>query len=200
MAAPPQPAFFPEPRFLRRARTALRLIGRIELFVLVAALVGVSVLTAIGIVLRYLFGSSLVWAQEVSLLMLQILVFSGAAVVYKARVYITMGFLFERLPEPLQHLMALATWVIASAFFATVFWQGVLLYPKEINVTTFILELPKFYYTVPLIYATASLLAASLYYAATAAVLLAKGSSGEGPTVESHEAATTILPGTSALA
>ncbi|MBM3525476.1 MAG: TRAP transporter small permease subunit [Alphaproteobacteria bacterium] len=195
MAEQPRMLEFREPATLRAARSGLAFLGRCELIVVVLSLISVTVLTGIGVVLRYAFGSSLLWAQEIALLLMQLMVFCGGAVLYKARAYLIITLVFDRLSERTQQVFALATWIIACVFFAVVFWQAILLYPKEISITTFILELPKFYYTVPMLYASASLFLCGLYFAAVAALLLREGGFGAGSNATEIDRLTTLVRG-----
>ena len=155
--------------------------------------VGVTVLTGISVALRDLFEISLVWAQEVSLLMFHILVFAGSGLVYKSRAYITVDFVFRKLPVTAQPVLMFVTWMLAALFPLVVLWQGVGLYPQQITTFTYILELPRFYFTVPLLYGAASLFLTNAFYAwASGRHLLSRPVPDE---LSGFEIATTILGG-----
>ena len=108
-AAPGGPASLPAR--VRTAQRALAALGRLELWVVVATLGAICSLTAATVVLRYFFEVSVVWAQEISLLLFHVLIFTGAAVMYKTRAYITMDFVVLRVPRRVQRACALATWI-----------------------------------------------------------------------------------------
>jgi C4-dicarboxylate transporter DctQ subunit len=145
-------------------RRALAALGFAELYLAAAALVAITGLNAAGVVLRYGFNSSIVWAEEISLLLMNVMVFLGAAVMYKARAYVVLEYFFRKLPALLQRRLTVATWAAACAFAALAAGYGVSLYPLQINTTSYILELPRFYATVPLIAGTASIALVSAYY------------------------------------
>lgn len=174
------------------ARRWLAGLGRLELSVVVAALAAICLLTAVTVVLRYFFEISVLWAQEISLLLFHVLIFSGAAVMYKARAYITMDFVVVRLPARVQRAALLVTWLLASAFAAIVLWQSIGLYDRRMSTYTYILELPRFYYTVPLVYGALSILLTNAYYAWASAGLLLRGE-GDPRDLAAFEAATTLL-------
>lgn len=149
---------------MRVFRRALAALGVAELLVSAAALVAISALNAAGVVMRYGFNSSIVWAEEISLLLMNVMVFLGAAVMYKARAYVVLEFFFRKLPGALQHWLTVATWALAFAFAAIAAGYGISLYPLQINTTSYLLELPRFYATVPLIVGAASIACVSAYY------------------------------------
>jgi len=149
-------------------RRVLAGLGLAELFLAVAALVAISGLNATGVVMRYAFNSSIVWAEEISLLLMNLMVFLGAAAMYKARAYVVLEFFFRKLPAPLQHWLTVLTWALACAFAAITAGYAISLYPLQISTTSYILELPRFYATLPLIAGSASIACVSAYYLAAA--------------------------------
>ncbi len=153
---------------MRVIRRALGAMGLAELFIAAAALVAISGLNAAGVVMRYAFNSSIVWGEEISLLLMNVMVFLGAAAMYKARAYVVLEFFFRKLPAALQHWLTVLTWALACAFAALTAAYAVSLYPLQINTTSYILELPRFYATLPLIAGSASIACVSAYYFAAA--------------------------------
>jgi C4-dicarboxylate transporter DctQ subunit len=145
-------------------RRALAALGLAELILAVAALLAISGLNAASVAMRYGFNSSIVWAEEISLLLMNVMVFLGAAVMYKARAYVVLEYFFRKLSAPLQHWLTLLTWALACAFAAITAGYGISLYPLQISTTSYILELPRFYATVPLIAGSASIACVSAYY------------------------------------
>ena len=149
---------------MRAILRALAALGLAELFVAAAALVAISGLNAAGVVMRYTFNSSIVWSEEVSLLLMNVMVFLGAAAMYKARAYVVLEFFYRKLPDALQHWLTLMTWALACAFAALTAAYAVSLYPLQINTASYILELPRFYATLPLIAGCASIACVSAFY------------------------------------
>jgi TRAP-type C4-dicarboxylate transport system permease small subunit len=147
--------------FLRRALAGVAVA---EIGVCVLALACICVINAIGVVLRYGFNSSLIWSGEVSGLLASVMTFCGIGLIYKTRSYIVLEFVFRTLPSPLQRALAILTWCGVLIFGLVIAWNGVALYPIQSRSPTFILELPRFLYTVPVIYGGISLSLTSAYY------------------------------------
>jgi C4-dicarboxylate transporter DctQ subunit len=154
----------------RIARSVLRLLGRVEMATVIVSLIVICILTGVQIFLRYGFNESLLWSEEVSLLLMKVMVFLGAAAIYKMQAFICVGFVFNAVPTSVQNLFSVLTSIAAMVFSLVVVVQGLNLYPTQISVRTYLLELPKFYFTVPLIYGAASIFLTSTYFAAYAAM------------------------------
>ena len=179
----------PEPGVFRLGRNTLAVLGRTEMAVAILSIMVICCLTGASIILRYFFGASLLWGEEVSLLLMKVMVFAGAAAVYKGRAYIAIDFLFRSFGPRGRYLLSIAAWIAAAGFATVVFWQGVLLYPTQIHTRTYLLELPKFYFTVPVIYGAASIVLTSAYYAALLAFRLRSGDD-----FDQTDATLTVLP------
>jgi len=136
----------------------------------IISLIVICILTGVQIFLRYGFNESLLWSEEVSLLLMKVMVFLGAAAIYKMQAFICVGYVFNAVPTSVQNLFSVLTSIAAMVFSLVVVVQGLNLYPTQISVRTYLLELPKFYFTVPLIYGAASIFLTSTYFAAYAAM------------------------------
>jgi len=154
-----------QPVLLRFFRVALCGLGWFEVALASVALVAITAINVVGVTLRYGFNSSLIWSEEISLLVMQTMVFVGAAAMYKARGYVVLDFVFDRLPTRFQHGLAIVTWVLASVFASVVCYQAISLYPIQIRSNSFTLGFPVFYFTLPCAVAAASIALTSTYYA-----------------------------------
>ncbi len=168
---------------------ALRLVGRCELLVAVLALLAITGLTMAAIVVRYAFNASLVWSEEISLLLTNVLVFIGAAAMHMARADVALEFFVRRFPPRIQWPLALLAWFCSLALGTVIVFEAVALYPLQINTTSYILELPRFYATIPLIVGGASIAATSLYYCA-----VSWRGWRDGAVVQERESKTALLP------
>ncbi len=176
---------------LAALRRGLYWIGRIELLLAIAAFASVALLTAYQVVLRYGFSGSLWWAQEVAQLAMLVAYFFGIAYVYKANQDIVILFIAQRLPAQWRRPLYLAIQAIIAGFCMMVAIQGLLLAPNQLRFKTYILNIPKFYSTLPLIIASISMTVTAVYFA-LAARQAWRGS--PGPTdLEQLEAELTIL-------
>ena len=176
---------------LAALRRGLYWVGRAELLLAITAFASVAVLTSYQVVLRYGFNGSLWWAQEVAQLAMLVAYFLGIAYVYKANQDIVILFIAQRLPAAWRRPLYLAIQATIAVFCAIVAIQGLLLAPNQLRFKTYILNIPKFYSTLPLITASISMSITAVYFA-LAAHSVWRGSSG--PTdLERLEADLTIL-------
>lgn len=176
---------------LAALRRGLYWTGRAELLLAIAAFASVAMLTAYQVVLRYGFSGSLWWAQEVAQLAMLVAYFFGIAYVYKANQDIVILFIAQRLPAQWRRPLYLAIQAIIAGFCMMVAIQGLLLAPNQLRFKTYILNIPKFYSTLPLIIASISMTVTAVYFA-LAARQAWRGS--PGPTdLEQLEAELTIL-------
>ena len=146
-------------------RRVLALVGVAELWLAVAAFAAVVLLTIVQVGLRYFFEASLWWAQEVSQMMILVAYFQGIAYAFKTRQYIVINFLAERLPPTAQLRCYLLAQLLVVVFCGVVLVEGVAILPRQYLMLTYILHIPRMYLGLPLLFAAASMIATSVYYA-----------------------------------
>ena len=156
----------------------------LEIVASVAALATISVLTLAVILAREVFGSSILWAEEISLLLMKVVVFFGAAAMYATRSFIRVDGLVLRLGPRARDWAQMAGWLLAAVFAGVVMVKGIQTYPTQIQAHSYLLELPKFYFFVPLILGAASIVLTSLYY--LLALAAGPGDGGEFGSREEH--------------
>ena len=149
-------------------RKVLAAIGFVELWVAMTAFVFVIVLTMVQVGYRYLFAGSIWWAQEIAQLAMLIAYFLGIAYVYKAKQDIIVGFLLKRLPRRIQVALAIFAQIVIGSFCVVLVLTGLELAPSQLVFFTYILNIPRFYSTLPLIIASASMAVTAVYYAIAA--------------------------------
>ena len=150
--------------FLAAWRRGLHRVGRAELAIAVAAFACVAALTAWQVVLRYVFSGSIWWAQEVSQLAMLVSYFLGIAYVHKANQDIVIHFVAQRLPARWRVPLYLAIQALIAVFCLTVAIEGLLLAPQQLRFRTYILSIPKFYSTLPLIVGSLSMAATAAWF------------------------------------
>jgi TRAP-type C4-dicarboxylate transport system permease small subunit len=153
---------------MRAFRKVLAAIGFVELWVAMTAFVFVIVLTMVQVIYRYAFAGSIWWAQEIAQLGMLIAYFFGIAYVYKAKQDIVIGFLVSRLSRRVQVMLTLFTQITIIVFCLFLVVTGLELAPAQLVFFTYILNIPRFYSTLPLIVASASMSVTALYYAIVA--------------------------------
>ncbi len=150
---------------LARFRQVLGRVGTVELWLALVCFAAVVCLTIVLVILRYGFDGAIWWAQEVSQMMIMVSYFLGASYVYKTRQYIIVSFLFDRFPKRLQLQIYLLTQAVVIGFCCIILVQLVAIAESQLSMRTVILHIPRFYGTLPLLFASVSMIASSVYYA-----------------------------------
>ena len=150
---------------LARFRRALGHVGTVELWLALVCFAAVVCLTIVMVTLRYGFDGSIWWAQEVSQMMILVAYFLGASYVFKTRQYIVVAFVFDRFPKRLQLSLYLLAQVLIIGFCCVVVVELIAIAESQLSHRTVILHIPRFYGTLPLFFASVSMIATSAYYA-----------------------------------
>lgn len=171
---------------------ALRLLGRVELAITVAAFCGVVSLVTAQVTFRYLFDIGLVWVQEISQLMILVAYFFGTSFVFEARQYLIISILFDRFNERVKLPLYLAAQILTTAFCIMLVVELLRIAPNQLYMKTYILRLPRFYSSLPLLIASASLALTAVYYGVAAVRAVVR----QGPEVDiaAVEAAANLFP------
>lgn len=152
------------PRGLAVFRQALRWVGVVELTIAVAAFSSTVALNIIQISLRYAFDTSIWWAQEVSLLLMMIAYYIGISCVFRARHYVIIHFLVERFSHRTQLYLYYFAQLLTIVFCSVVLFESISIVEEFLTTYTVIMHLPIFYWTLPLMVASASMIVTSVYY------------------------------------
>ncbi len=154
------------PKGLVLFRRALRYLGKIEMVVALIGFCTTVGLNFIQIALRWGFDKSIWWVQEVSLLMMMIGYFIGISCVYRMRGEVIIRFLVDRLPVKAQFFFCCLAEVFTIVFCSVVLVTGLRDAPGLLTTYTVIMHLPEFYWTLPLLVASTSMILTSVYYLA----------------------------------
>ena len=143
----------------------LRVLGRTELFITVTAFCSVVALVSVQVIFRYTFDIGLVWVQEVAQLLILIAYFFGTSFVFKSRQYLLISFLFDRFPEGWKLPLYVFAQLLTAAFCTVLFVELIRIAPGQLYMKTYILHIPRFYSSLPLLIASMSMAITALYYA-----------------------------------
>ena len=149
---------------LARYRRALGHVGTVELWLALVAFAAVVCLTIVQVTLRYGFAGSIWWAQEVSQMMIMVAYFLGATYVFKTRQYIVVSFLFDRFPKRVQLQVYLVAQALVIGVCGIIVFELISIAESQLSMRTVILHIPRFYGTLPLFWASVSMIATSVYY------------------------------------
>ena len=101
-------------------------------WVVMALMIVLFVEVTLGIVFR-VFGSSLVWYDEVASVLLAWLTFYGSALASVKRAHIGCPELVERCSEPVQRMFGILVQALVIAFFALLGWVGLSIMPALVG-------------------------------------------------------------------
>ncbi len=106
-------------------------IAKVVTTVLFISIFGLYV---IQIVLRYIIGTTWLWAPDAIRLMFVWAVFLGASVLYAANGHLAVDALVTRFSETHQRLIAIFVELMALGFFAVVFFRGIEIAQKRMRI------------------------------------------------------------------
>ena len=152
------------PGGLAAFRRTLGYVGVVELYAAVISFTAAVILNLIQIFLRFAFEGSIWWAQEISLLLMMIAYYIGISCIFRLRHYVVIHFFVERLSPRKQVFFYLFAQVLTIVFCSIVLYKGVINTPQLLTTYSVILHYPEFYWTLPLLLASASMIATTVYY------------------------------------
>ncbi len=102
---------------------------------------------------------------EVAQMMILVAYFQGIGYVFKTRQYIVIDFFTERLAPQAQLYCYLFAQLLVAVLCLVVVVESLILAPRQLDMKTYILHIPRLYLGLPLLFASLSMLATSAYYA-----------------------------------
>lgn len=88
------------------------------------AIVVMSLIIPWGIFTRYVLGSGSQWPEPISILLMVVFTFFGAAAGYRAGAHIAVGMIVDRLPAGLRQILAKLVTVLMGIVSAFMAWYG----------------------------------------------------------------------------
>ena len=125
---------------------------------------GVILIVSLQVLLRYLFNFGLIWAQEISELMILGAYFFGISYVYKSKQYLVIDVLFEKFNDRVKVVLFVISQILTILFCMMLFVELLGIAPGQLRMKTYILRFPQFYSSIPLLIASASMVLTSIYY------------------------------------
>lgn len=112
-------------RLARIARRLSRIVDRAEEAFLAIALAAMTLLTFVQVVLRYLFGTGLIWSLEATTYTFAWLVLIGMSYGVRTNAHIAVDLVTAKLRPPAARAAGLAALVLALAYAALMTWGSV---------------------------------------------------------------------------
>lgn len=134
-----------------------RLAGRVEWFVAGLCLASIVVCTALGVFFRYVLNDPLVWSNDLGILSLTWLTFTGGSALYKERGHISIEMAEFILSKRLGIAVAVVLTAAMGVGIAIIGWQMLTLIPLQFTKEIEALHIPRAFYGIPLAWACASI-------------------------------------------
>lgn len=123
----------------------------IDTIVSCVALVVVIASVSLGVFMRYIFGVSLVWTNELAGVAFTWVVFMGASVAFKKRMHIGIDLLVKKAPSKIRFIIELVAHVLVFVFIVYMIIYGTIFSIESHEQPTSVLRIPNtyFYMAVP---------------------------------------------------
>ena len=125
--------------------TALKIIAQTSRWFCILLLLSLTCVTFTQVIARYVFGSSIYWAEEFARICLVWLTFMGAVVVLGADKHIRITFLMESFSERRKAIFEIISDIICTVFLVWLVIKSSGYVLSSINVYTTALEIPRSY-------------------------------------------------------
>lgn len=129
----------------------LEIVSDINMRIALACLVTVIILNASEIILRYTMGRSMIWIQEVSVLLMVWLIFTGTTKTVYNKKDIAIRIFVEKIPE--KYRIIIDTFAKISVLIFLIYYSffGYKLIVTQWDTRTLVAEIRQIYYTIPVI-------------------------------------------------
>ena len=130
----------------------IRFLVRLAALITVLIAFFITIAMILGVFFRFAFNSSIIWTEEISSLLLSVMMFLVIGIGLHERIHISVGVVLDRLPEKGRMLLDLGIQVFCSFFFAIVFWEGLKVAQIGMGMMLATVELPRgvFQYAAPI--------------------------------------------------
>lgn len=137
-------------------------IRQLEMLICVALLLVIVATTGIGVIMRYGFGSPLIWGSDLAILAMIWLVFVGAAAIYRRNGHLSASSLPAVLPGRAGATLRVTVTLTVVGCAIVMGWFGVNAAMTQHTQFITSLRLPRSLYSMPIVWAAISLTLASL--------------------------------------
>ncbi|MEP3056157.1 TRAP transporter small permease [Ascidiaceihabitans sp.] len=115
----------PQPVFLKRMNTAFEFLTRICIVLAAISLVAMTVFYVWLVYGRYVLNDTPTWVEQVSLLLVMVITFLGAAVGVHQHSHLSVVVFRNIVPRPVRNFFVLVTDLLMIGFGGMMFWYGI---------------------------------------------------------------------------
>lgn len=146
-----------------KVEKSLKLVADINMIIALGCLGIVIVLNLYEIIIRFFLGKSLIWIQEVSVLLMVWMIFTGTTKIVYEKKDIIITILIDKLSKTKKMFVDIIGKIIVSLFFCYYIYYGAVLAISQWNLTTMVAKIRQFYFTLPVIIMSVSSLLIYIY-------------------------------------
>ena len=138
------------PAFLRRMDSAFNLISKICMILAGTALVVMTVIFAWLVFGRYVLNDTPTWVEQISLLLVMVIAFLGAAVGVHQHTHLSVVLFRDMVPSPVRTIFVVISDTLMAGFGGMMFWYGIELTKFKWNTLIPLIQLSEGLRTLPL--------------------------------------------------
>ena len=138
------------PEFMRRMDSAFNFIAKICTIIAGTALVVMTVIFAWLVFGRYVLNDTPTWVEQVSLLLVMVISFLGAAVGVHQHTHLSVALFRDAAPSRLRTIFVVISDLLMASFGGVMFWYGIELTKFKWNSQIPLLQLPEGLRSLPL--------------------------------------------------
>jgi TRAP-type C4-dicarboxylate transport system permease small subunit len=128
-------------------------------------LLGILILLVLlEVVSRYLFNRPFPWVLELSIFLITYIVFLGIPAMYKGRSLVIIEFVFNRLSEKTQRVIAFFWEILIGFFFVFLLISSYQFISIQMRYKSPTLDIPFAYFTLPLVFCSILMLIFNVYF------------------------------------
>ena len=135
-----------------KIQKVLRIYGHIERIFLSVLFVAMLIIMMAQVISRYVFKAPIIWTDELTTLLQVCIAFLGIGYGLRKKSHVGMSGFYEKLPESVQHLIAVVTDILIVVCFYLMIKQGLFYAKQQWNIKTMTMQWTNgfFYICIPI--------------------------------------------------
>lgn len=110
---------------MKKDNKFLKIVGNLDIFVAVVALVVLVTLTSSGVVMRYVVGKPFTWLEEVQLFCMVWIVFGAGGAAFRTGNHVAIEMVVEMFPKPVQKVISILVDIVVFLVISYLLVQSV---------------------------------------------------------------------------
>ena len=110
---------------MKKDNKFLKIVGNLDIFVAVVALIVLIGLTSSGVVMRYVIGKPFTWLEEVQLFCMVWIVFGAGGAAFRTGNHVAIEMVVEMFPKPVQKVIGIIVDLVVLFVISYLFVQSI---------------------------------------------------------------------------